>query len=90
MKSSNQIKIEFLTDLKELLAKYKGNNYSCEITAEDHFSGYAECGEDIKMTVTIPSIYEENGNQLREWIELDLGRYIDIDKINKILETLKP
>ena len=38
--------------------------------------GYAECGEDIRTTVTIESVYEA-GECLWEWTEIDLGRYFD-------------
>lgn len=37
---------QFLTELKKLLAKY-----DAEITCEDHWSGYAECGEDVRITI---------------------------------------
>ena len=66
-------KEQFISELKALLAKW-----DAEIVAEDHFSGYAECGEDVRMTVTIPAIYDkESGEYIREWTEIDLGRRID-------------
>ncbi len=64
---------QFISELKALLAKW-----DAEIVAEDHFIGYAECGEDVRMTVTIPSIYDkETGEWIREWTEIDLGRSIN-------------
>lgn len=37
---------QFVDDFKELLKKY-----DCHIEADDHFEGYSECGQDIRMTV---------------------------------------
>lgn len=37
---------EFCTELLQLLDKYK-----CHIQAKDHWQGYAECGQDVRMTV---------------------------------------
>ena len=37
---------EFLRRLKLLLKEF-----DAEITAEDHWQGYAECGQDIRITV---------------------------------------
>ena len=42
----NDIRTEFLSELHALLKKYKA-----EIVCSDHWSGYAECGEDVRMTV---------------------------------------
>lgn len=43
------LQAEFIKELRELMAKH----HVTEITAEDHYPGYAECGEDIYMTATI-------------------------------------
>jgi len=56
----------FLNDLKALLSEY-----NAEIVAEDHWAGYAECGQDIRMTVE----FEDCGME-----DLDLGRYVDKEK----------
>ncbi len=48
--------------------------YGAEITCENHWQGYAECGEDVRMTVTIPSTWDKDGNAIREWTEINLGR----------------
>lgn len=72
MKTSEQIKIEFETALKQLLKSF--NN--ADMQADDHYSGYPECGEDIKITVTIPAVYDENHNCISEFTEIDLGKYI--------------
>ena len=67
---------QFTMELKALLKKY-----DAEISAEDHYQGYPECGEDIRITVTIPSKYDADGNMLREWTEIDLGNYGDFNKL---------
>jgi IS1 family transposase len=38
--------LKFLEDLKALLEKYK-----LEITCDDHWKGYSECGEDLRITL---------------------------------------
>jgi len=53
----------FKKELSELLRKY-----DCALSAEDHWQGYAECGEDVRMTV------EFNDYRLSD---VDLGRYFD-------------
>lgn len=68
MKTSQEITEEFNTKLRILLAEY-----GAELSAKDHWQGYAECGEDVRMTVEIPSIYDGDGNCLREWTDIDLG-----------------
>ena len=62
---------KFLEDLLYILEKYNAT-----IECEDHWKGYPECGEDVRITVffddySIP--------------EIDFGPYIDIDKIKQIL-----
>jgi hypothetical protein len=61
----------FLNDLKALL-----NKYNAEITCADHYQGYPECGEDVRMTVEIPSKYD-SGELIQEWMEIDLGHRVD-------------
>jgi len=74
LQTKESVTNEFMADLNSLLLKY-----GAEIEAEDHFEGYAECGEDIRITATIPAIYD-NGEIVREWIEIDLGRWIRVPK----------
>jgi len=47
--------------------------YDCEIEARDHWTGYAECGQDVRITV------EFNGDYSAEipFESLDLASYID-------------
>ena len=65
-----EVKAAFLFDLNALLQKW-----TATLEAADHYPGYAECGEDIRMTVTIPGVWDANGDTLREWTEIDLGRH---------------
>lgn len=63
----------FLTDLYDVLDKW-----GASITAEDHYSGYPECGEDIRMTVDIPEVCcFDTGKMLRHRLEINLGCCVD-------------
>jgi hypothetical protein len=68
--TSKEVEAAFRADLAALLAKY-----GAELDAKDHFQGYAECGEDVRMTVTVPAVYSADNELVREWTEIDLGRY---------------
>ena len=59
--SEDFIRKLFKKELAELLRKYNAN-----IEAKDHYQGYPECGEDIRMEVW-----------LNECVDLDLGAYVD-------------
>lgn len=74
MTSVSQIEIDFRNELVSLLNKYKA-----ELEASDHFQGYAECGEDIRMIVTIPGIWSSDGDVLREYTEINLGNRVSCD-----------
>tara|TARA_Y100000310_G_scaffold227068_1_gene229255 strand:+ start:865 stop:1062 length:198 start_codon:yes stop_codon:yes gene_type:complete len=54
----------FLKELHELLAKY-----DADIIADDHWKGYAECGQDIRMIV---SFYGDHPSD-----DIDLGSFVD-------------
>ena len=71
MKSTEQVAAEFKADLQEMFDKW-----GAELVAEDHWKGYAECGEDVRMTVTVPAIYDQDHNCVREFTEIDLGSYV--------------
>jgi hypothetical protein len=71
VKPAEQVAAEFKADLHTLLDKF-----CAELTAKDHWGGYPECGEDIRMTVTVPAIYDADHNCLREFTEIDLGSYV--------------
>jgi len=63
---------DFREELVALLAKYEA-----ELEAEDHYPGYSECGQDVRMTVYVPAKYDEDGALLRERCQIDLGSSID-------------
>ena len=74
MQSSQSVKEECLKDLSELFKKYSiGSDVT--IDARDYYQGYAECGQDIQMIIDIPSVYDSDGNCLRECTEINLGTY---------------
>lgn len=75
IQTSAEVEQAFRADLAALLAKYSNGRDRAEIEAEDHFSGYAECGEDVRITVSIPAIYQD-GEPVRPYTEIDLGRFI--------------
>ena len=77
MKKDTQVAEEFMAELRGLL-----NKWDAEISAEDHFKGYPECGEDVRITITIPSKYDENGEYTREWTEIDIGNLYRAYKFN--------
>jgi len=68
MKTSEQVEEEFKSDLRDFLKKW-----GADIEASDHFTGYSECGEDIRVTVTLSGIYTTEGECIREYAEIDLG-----------------
>ncbi len=57
---------EFLNKLQLLLEEF-----GAEISADDHYQGYAECGQDIRMTVEFDDF---------EIKEINLGTWIDKKK----------
>lgn len=71
MKTKEQVTQEFRTELQALF-----DRYGADLAAEDNWNGYAECGSDIRMTVYIPGIYDKENNCVREYTEIDLGRYM--------------
>ena len=72
MKTCEQVTAEFLKDFNELLLKHGVTEFS----AEDHYMGYPECGEDIRMEVTIPAVWDENNDMVRDYTVIDLGKVI--------------
>jgi hypothetical protein len=71
VKTREEITKEFTEKLQALL-----NEYGANIEARDHWIGYAECGEDVRMTVEIPAFYNEEHDCVREWTEIDLGCHL--------------
>lgn len=75
MQNKEDVTAAFKADLQALLDKY-----GAELEAEDHWLGYPECGKDIRITVCIPSIYDKNRKCLREFTEIDLGKWLSPTK----------
>lgn len=69
--TKSDVEAAFRDELMALLEKY-----DAELEASDHWQGYPECGEDVRMIVTVPAIYDENNETRREWTEIDLGSWL--------------
>lgn len=54
---------DFVRELQEVL-----NKYNADIMVDDHWTGYAECGQDIRMTVSFGDCTVD---------EVDLGGWVD-------------
>ena len=70
MRTSEEIAKSFKEELEELLFKYN----EAELDAQDHYPGYPESGEDIRMTVTIPAKWDNNV-MISDYTEIDLGNW---------------
>ncbi len=70
--TKHETETEFRRELKALLAKY-----DAELDAKDHYVGYPECGEDIRMTVTIDGKWDKDGEVIQEYQSFNLGTFID-------------
>jgi hypothetical protein len=68
--TQEEVTAAFKRDLIELLSRYNAS-----LSAEDHFQGYAECGEDVRATISVPAIYDGDGNLLQEHTDIDLGTH---------------
>ena len=68
MQTKEQITAAFKAEFQALLDKY-----GAELEAKDHWQGYAECGEDVRMTVTIQGEWDKDGEPVREYTEIDRG-----------------
>lgn len=71
MQTADQITQAFKAELQALLDKY-----GAELSARDTWQGYPECGEDVRMLVDVPAIYDSDHNCLREYTEIDLGSWV--------------
>lgn len=69
--TSDERSAEFLAELLALLHKYNAT-----LDAADHYRGYAECGEDVRMTVSIPATWDSDNNMVCQETELNLGKYV--------------
>lgn len=61
---------QFMAEFAALCRKY-----CCAITAEDHYSGYPECGKDVRMTIEFEDDYTADPPVPYE--QIDLGRWFD-------------
>ena len=61
---------KFLYDLQRLLEKHKAT-----ISADDQWTGYAECGQDIRVEIDIKDNYET--------LEF---KYIDAKSLNELID----
>ena len=71
MQTKEQVTQAFMSDLQALLDKY-----GAEMEAKDFWLGYAECGEDVRIEVTVPAIYNDDHSCVRELTYIDLGSHI--------------
>jgi hypothetical protein len=71
MQTKEQVTQAFTDELQALLDKY-----GADVTAKDVWPGYEECGEDIRIVVTVPEIYDADHNCVRERTIIDFGDYI--------------
>ena len=68
--TAEQLAAAFKAELQALIDKY-----GAELEAKDCWEGYAECGEDVRMSVSFPAVYDADHKCVREPAEIDLGRY---------------
>jgi hypothetical protein len=66
--TAKQLEAQFRAELQRLL-----NIYNAELEAKDYYEGYPECGEDVRMSVSIPAVFDSQNNCVREAAEIDLG-----------------
>lgn len=68
-------RVDFLKDLFSLLEKY-----DVEIVSTDHWKGYPECGQDIRITAEF-----DDG----ETHDIEFDNYIYREKISNIIHDIK-
>ena len=71
MKTRDEAVAEFRAELAALMRKW-----GADITASDHWKGYAECGEDVRM---VASIQYDGEFGCRTDAEVDLRSRFDGD-----------
>ena len=82
MMTKQEVERLFRAELAALLRKW-----DAEIEADDHYQGYPECGQDIRIEVHIPGVWDENHDEVREYALFDLGTYITGDDARERSET---
>lgn len=70
MITKDEITATFKSDLRQLLLKYDAT-----LESDNHYHGYPGCGENVRMTVIIPNQLTKDGDVIREYAEIDLGKY---------------
>lgn len=68
MTSPDETKHLFMCEFTALLVKW-----NADISADDHYRGYPECGQDIRIEISIPPIYI-NGELIRAGVDIDLDK----------------
>ena len=70
----NQITEAFMKDFQDLLRKYD----ACfDVYYESYGSDYDSYGSDFMADIGFHAIYDEKGNELRPYINLQLPSHID-------------
>lgn len=67
----NEYEEQFVKELKELLFKY-----NVELTAQDNWEGYSECGQDLNIHAEAPMLWNEERQEWECGIDIDFGRFI--------------
>lgn len=70
MKTASQIEKEFLEKFDALLIEY-----AAYLECRDEYEGYPECGEDIHARVIINARYDERGERISDFADIDLGSF---------------
>lgn len=70
-KTAKEIEEEFKAEFIALLKKYDAT-----FEVDDHYIGYAECGQDLRAEINIPAIYDGDNGLIREYANFDLGCYL--------------
>ena len=81
MQTKEQVEAEFKAKLAALLDEYRVEDptgfWTPRIEASDHYQGYPECGEDIRIIVSLPPKRDSSGELIRDYAEIDLGSSFD-------------
>lgn len=72
------VEAAFRAELAALLAKW-----GAVIEVDDHYKGFAECGSDLRATVTIEGRFENN-EVVRPFTTFDLSKYITADTVKAV------
>lgn len=59
----------FKAELAALLARWRAT-----ISAADHWRGYSECGEDVRMTASVEFMHPDG---CPRFLDVDLGRDVE-------------